>query len=192
MQDLEYDDKELQRIFAALTPQERKKMFRAAFRRTGAKVRKIVQEKLMGSGLHNASKLKGSVRIVTFRKDAGFRVTVAGRRGRRSTGKGERSMYLPSRMERRKAAGKYWTKLPVLQWAEPGTDPRYTRGKCHTRLKVDKLGRIRRKKVYDRNLYRGKMKRYGFVSGSRVRTESLVREELPKDIQRQLDKIGKK
>lgn len=167
---LSYDDSRLRRLFAEFEPKQRRKVFRDAFRRTGNKVRKVARRNLRGTKLHNAAKMTRNVRLVVFKRDAGFRVTAAGLKFKRNT------MHRNRRGKER----------PVLQWAEPGTSPRYS-GKQRGRP-----GRRRRETLSSSRRYRGRMPRYGFIEKTRMQVEGTIGAELQKEINLQVDAIAKK
>lgn len=167
-----YDDTNLRRLFAELDPRGRRKAFKAAFRRTGAQVRKVAQRNVRGSGLHNAGRLARCVRSIVLKRDAGFRVTVAGRRGKKP-----KSMHRNMRGLLR----------PVLQWAENGTKMRRTLlPKKRRNGNRRRLGRSRG------NLNRGRMPRYGIISRTRAQTQSRVTGMLQKEIDLQVKTIARR
>lgn len=77
-----YDDSNLRKLFAELEPKQRKQVFRRAFRKGAAKVRKVAVRNVKGTTLHHKNELSKGVRSVVYKRDAGFRVTVAARAAR--------------------------------------------------------------------------------------------------------------
>lgn len=181
MADLEYDDRALQRIFGALDPKRRKEMFRSAFRKTSGKVRKEARKEVRSSGLHNAQALTKGVRVVIFKNQAGFRVTVAGKSGTMKNPKREKSMHVNRRGR----------KVPVLQWAEPGTAPRRTRG-AYKRRGYALWGKSRLRRSGRGPADRGRMPRYGFLARTKGRVEGTVGADLQKEIAAAVERIAKK
>lgn len=74
-QSIEYDDKNLQRLFAELEPKRRMQALKGGFRREANKVRKTAINNLRSSISSNKDLEKG-VRAIVFKRAAGFRVTV--------------------------------------------------------------------------------------------------------------------
>lgn len=181
MVDLSYDDSNLQRLFAALEPKQRKELFRSAFKRTGNKVRKVARQNVQSSGLRDANELKKGVRVVTFKREAGFRVTVAGRASTMKNPKREKSMHLTRR----------GVKVPVLQWAEPGTAMRRTRG-AYTRRGFSLFGRSKLRRSGKGPVGRGKMPRYGFMDKTRIQVDGTVQVDLQDEITEAVERIAKK
>ena len=125
--------------------------------------------------------MQRGVRLVIFRRDAGFRVTVAGRAATMKNPKGEKSMYLNSR-------GK---KKPVLQWAEPGTARRRTRGPYRKRTLLRRMMRSR-KYGGKTGLNRGRMPRYGFLEKTLTQVEGKVGGVLQQEINLAIEYVAKK
>lgn len=107
---MRYNDRNLRKLFAALDPAGRKKVIKGACRKVGNEVKKVAVNNLGVSGLNHAEEMSEGVRTVVFKREAGFRVTVASRKANKR-GKGERGMHL----------NRYGDKKPVLTWAELGT-----------------------------------------------------------------------
>lgn len=124
---VEYNDQELQRLFAELDIKNRQKALKGAFRKEANYVRKLAINNLRDRLRSNRDLEKG-IRAIVFKKKAGFRVTV----GTKRTAKKDYGFHTNRR-------GK--TK-PVLIWAELGTDWRSTR--VGIGRKAKKTGRMRR------------------------------------------------
>ena len=105
---LQYDDTNLQRLFAEMDTKHRLKALKGAFRREANRVRKAAVNNLRGS-IRTDKDLERGVRAVVFKRKAGFRVTVGTRKaGKKGDNKKEK---------------------PILIWAEAGTAARRTKTK---------------------------------------------------------------
>lgn len=169
---MKYDDRNLRKFFADLDRKGRKKVIQGACRKVGNSVKKVAVKNLRASGLNNADKMTAGVRVVVFRREAGVRVTVASRRAKRDTGKGERGMH----------TNRYGKKKPVLAWAETGT--RRRKSKNATRYQVGGKWRSGRS--------RGSMKRYGFIARTLNQVEHSAGDQLKEEITDRLNKLSKK
>ncbi|MCM1484079.1 MAG: hypothetical protein NC043_07065 [Muribaculaceae bacterium] len=169
---LTYDMDNLERLYKELEPRRRRQALRGGFRKAGRNFRAKVIANLR-SDISSNRELEKGVRVLTFKRTAGFRVAVSSRKGGKG-GRGEAGMYL-SRQQRRKGQ----RKLPVLMWAEDGTASRYTRGR----------GFFRRGRRYT-----GRMPRMGFLSrtvresGAGVSAD--IREMVIENVQRIAKKYG--
>lgn len=168
---MRYNDRKLRRLFAALDPTGRKKVIKGACRKVGNEVRKVAVNNLRASGLNHAEEMSEGVRAVVFKREAGFRVTVASRKANKR-GKGEKGMH----------RNRYGNKKPVLVWAEIGT--RWRKSKKDTRYSVGG------KWVTGRT--RGYMKRYGFISKTKGQVEHSVGHRLKDEIATKVTQIAKK
>ena len=81
--DFQYDDANLQRLFAAMDTQKRLKALKGAFRRQANLVRKTAINNLRGS-IRSDKDLERGVRAIVFKRKAGFRVTVGTKKAGRS------------------------------------------------------------------------------------------------------------
>lgn len=123
MDTIEYDDRNLQQMFAEMTTRRRSQAIRGGFRKAAAAVRRKAVANLRGCVRSNR-KLEKGIRSELTKRGAGFRVTVASKKGK--------NMYTNRR-------GK--TK-PVLVWMEGGTKERKTR--LSTKRKSHATGRMKR------------------------------------------------
>lgn len=169
---LTYDDRGLQSLIEDLSPKQRVKALRGAFRRESNRVRRAALGNLHES-IGGDAELDRGVRAIVFRRKAGFRVTVGTKRANKK-GKGERGYYIS-----RKRRGKpYATGKPVLIWAEEGTAWRRTRGR----------GFLKRRGGHST----GRMKRYGFMRKTLSEVRGSVTGTLHKEIIDQIKKAAKK
>lgn len=169
---LQYDDRGLQSLIEDLSPKQRVKALRGAFRRESNRVRRAALGNLHES-IGGDAELDRGVRAIVFRRKAGFRVTVGTKRANKK-GKGERGYYISrKRRGKRNATGK-----PVLIWAEEGTTWRRTRGR----------GFLRRGGGHST----GRMKRYGFMRKTLSEVRDSVTGTLHKEIIDQMKKAAKK
>ena len=168
--DISYDDANLQRLFAEMDPKQRLKALKGAFRREANQVRKTALNNLRGS-IRTDKDLESGIRVIVFKKTAGFRVTIGTKRATRAGGKDYG--YHKNRQGLKK---------PVLIWAEEGTEARQT--KSRTRIFA------RSRKGHST----GKMKRYGFMrktaSDVRDSVTDHLRTEVINNVQKIADKYG--
>lgn len=140
---IDYNDENLQRLFAELEPKRRLQAIKGGFRREANQVRKTAINNLRSSIQSNKDLEKG-VRAIVFKRKAGFRVTVGTKRAGKN-GKGEAGFH----------TNRQGLKKPVLIWAEEGTAERKTKPNQGTRRRAARLRASHRT---------GRMKRYGFMA----------------------------
>ena len=145
MEPTRYDGNEWRLLAKELTPRQLRKSLKSAYRKEARKALAIARTSLMASGLKvegDRSDWKKGVRAHYYSRGGGFLVTVKGK----ASGRGgkEQSMH-------RNRRGR---KLPILMWAEDGTQARYSarRGKKH------------RRNSPKNGTYRGSMEAYGFLA----------------------------
>lgn len=141
---IEYDDSNLQRLFAELEPKRRVQAIKGGFRKEAAKVRKTAINNLRSSGIKSSKDLERGIRAVVFKRTAGFRVTVGTKRAGKN-GKGEAGYH----------TNRQGLKKPILIWAEEGTAERRTKPKKGTRRRAARLRQAHST---------GRMRRYGFMA----------------------------
>lgn len=177
--DFYYDDSQLQKLFAELEPKRRAQAFRGAFKRAADTVRKTAISNLR-SKIHSNKDLERGVRSIVYKKKAaGFRVTVGTEKANKK-GKGEAGYYLNKQNRKKAEKGKKPRKLPVLIWAEDGTDSRKTK----TKTKVFRRSR--------KGHPTGRMKRYGFMAKARNQVEGSITATLHDEIRASVVRIAKK
>lgn len=170
MADFYYDDTRLQRLFEELSPKERQKALKGAFRRAASSLRKVAVANLRSSGLQSNRDVEKGIRAVVWKKSLGFRITIGTKRTRY---KGEAN----------DSAAKRRRKLAVVPlWAEGGTEDRYSK-----RTKRTKLGRW----VDPKGKYRGRLSAYGFMTKTKGETDG-VEEELKTAIIAQIERAARK
>lgn len=128
MAEVAYDDKKLRAMFEALSPKERVRAFKGAFRKEANIVRKAAVGNLRTS-LNSNRDLERGIRALVFKRKAGFRVTVGT--------KGDRGFHVNRRGQ----------KKPVLIWAEEGTAERHTKSQTRSYTRSRKghsTGRMKR------------------------------------------------
>ncbi len=170
---MRYDDRNLRKLFAAMSPANRRKALKGAFRRAATYVRKAAEGNLRGSGIGNAENLRRGIRQMVFNREAGFCVTAAPKRGDKS-GKGGRGMH-------RNRKGQ---KKPVLAWAETGTRMRVTR----KRVKIKGASG----RWFTTGYGRGRMPRYGFMSATRRQVSGSITGVLRDEVRKSVTQIAKK
>lgn len=165
---IQYDDENLQRLFAEMDTQKRLKALKGAFRREANRVRKTAVNNLRGS-IRTDRDLERGVRAIVFKRKAGFRVTIGAKKAGKN-GKGEKGMHLNRR----------GLKKPVLIWAEGGTEWRRTKTK--TRIFT------RKRKGHST----GRMKRYGFMQKTLNEVRGSATDSLHKEVVNSIVKAAKK
>ncbi len=165
---LTYNDTELQRLFTELDPDKRLKALKGAFRREANMVRKTALNNLRGS-IRTDKDLEKGVRAVVFKRQAGFKVTVATKRAGKNGG-----VALGFHKNRQ------GLEKPILIWAEAGTKERKTK----TKTKVFTRSR--------KGHSTGRMKRYGFLRQTQADVADTVTNDLHNEIERNVVKIAKK
>lgn len=80
---MQYDDEDLQRLFAEMDTKKRLKALKGAFRREANRVRKTALNNLRGS-IRTDKDLERGVRAVVFKRKAGFRVTIGAKKAGKS------------------------------------------------------------------------------------------------------------
>ena len=155
---IDYDDRDLQRLFAELEPKRRVQALKVGFRREANQVRKTAINNLRSS-INSSKDLEKGVRAIVFKRKAGFRVTVGTKRANKTTGKGEAGFH----------TNRQGLKKPILIWAEGGTEERHTKPKQGTRRRAARLRQQHRT---------GRMRRYGFME----QTLNSVRDTVTQDI----------
>lgn len=160
---MEYDDEQLQRMFAELDPKRRNQALRGAFRMEANKLRKAAVSSLRSKMNSNADLEKG-VRALVFKQQLGFRVTVGtvNRKSRR-TGDIQTKGYHKNR---------FGLEKPVLIWAEDGTAQRRAKNR--------------------KGANRGRMPRYGFIVEARNQVEPTVTKDIQENLRAYTVKVAKK
>lgn len=168
MQNFDYDDSQLQHLFAEMDVKQRMRTMRGAFRREANNVRKTAINNLRSS-LNSNRDLEKGIRAIVFKQKAGFRVTVGTKRANKQ-GKGERGFHV----------NRFGQKKPVLIWAEDGTNDRFTKNGT-------KWGKRQRSSHWT-----GRMRRYAFMETTQDQVEGQVTEDLHKEVSDNIIKQAKK
>ena len=163
-QNIDYDDRQLQQLFAELEPKRRLQALKGGFRRAANQVRKVAVNNLRGS-IRSDKDLEKGVRAVVFKRSAGFRITV---------GTSDDKGYHTNRQGLKK---------PILIWAEEGTEERRTKSKKGTRRRANRLRSSHRT---------GKMKRYGFMERTLSGTRETVTDGIRQLVEENVLKIAQK
>lgn len=167
--DLEYDDGQLQQLFAELEPKRRLQAIKGGLRREANRVRKIAINNLRSS-VHSNKDLEKGVRSVVFKKQSGFRVTV----GTKKAGK-------RSKKEYGFHTNRQGIKKPVLIWLEDGTKQRKTKSSG---------GKRADRKRTSHNT--GRLRKYGFVAKTSEQVRSSVDANAKKMIFDNIYRVAKK
>ena len=170
---IDYDDRNLQQLFADLEPKRRLQAIKGGFRKEANRVRKTAINNLRSS-IRTDKDLEKGVRAIVFKRAAGFRVTVGTKKAGKN-GKGEAGFQ----------TNRQGLKKPVLIWAEDGTAERRTKPKQGTRRRASRLRASHRT---------GRMKRYGFMaqtlSGVRDTVTANIHEMVTENVQKVAKKYG--
>lgn len=169
--DINYDDRNLQRLFADMEPKRRLQAIKGGFRKEANLVRKTAINNLRNS-IRTDKDLEKGVRAIVFKRKAGFRVTVGTKKASKS-GKGEAGFH----------TNRQGLKKPVLIWAEEGTDERRTKPKQGTRRRASRLRASHRT---------GRMRRYGFMAQTLRSVRDTVTDNVHKMVTENIEKIAKK
>lgn len=169
--DIDYDDRNLQRLFADMEPKRRLQAIKGGFRKEANLVRKTAINNLRNS-IRTDKDLEKGVRAIVFKRKAGFRVTVGTKKANKS-GKGEAGFH----------TNRQGLKKPVLIWAEEGTDERRTKPKQGTRRRASRLRASHRT---------GRMRRYGFMAQTLRSVRDTVTDNIHKMVNENIEKIAKK
>lgn len=170
MAEMQYDDRELQRLFAELDSKQRLRALKGAFRREANQVRKTAINNLRGS-IRSDQDLERGVRAIVFKRKAGFRVTI----GTKKAGKSGKEYGFHT--------NRRGLKKPVLIWAEAGTKWRKTKSKS----KFLTNGRW-----LTAGKSRGFMKRYGFMQKTLSDVRGNVTENLRNELIINVRKVAEK
>ncbi len=141
MQEIEYNDRDLQQLFAEMDPKRRLQAIKGGFRREANQVRKTAVNNLRNS-IRSDKDLEKGIRAIVFKRKAGFRVTVGTKKANKQ-GKGEAGFH----------TNRQGVRKPILIWAEDGTDGRRTKGNGGKRA-------TRKRAAHST----GRMRRYGFMT----------------------------
>lgn len=159
---LEYDDRNLQKLFAELEPKRRLQAIKGGFRKEANRVRKTAINNLRES-VRSDRDLEKGVRSLVFKRKAGFRITVGTKKARKN-GKGEAGFHTNRR----------GLKKPILIWAEDGTAQRRTKSGKHAARST------------------GRMKRYGFMNKTLKAERGNVTENIHEMVMENVQKVAKK
>lgn len=179
-----YDDSNLQKLFAELGEKERLRAIKGAFRREANVVRKTAIGNLR-KGLNSNRDLEDGIWITIFKKKPGFSVSIADKvKKHRYFGKRKGNRRYSSRTHTVQESCKHTNRrgldLPILIWAEPGTDERHTRQPPSYWDRGHKAHST------------GRMPKIGFMETTLEETRDRVTEEIHDEIRKQVTRIAKK
>ena len=169
--DIDYDDRNLQQLFADLEPKRRLQAVKGGFRKEANRVRKTAINNLRSS-IRTDKDLEKGVRAIVFKRKAGFRVTVGTKKAGKN-GKGEAGFH----------TNRQGLKKPILIWAEDGTEERKTKPKQGTRRRAARLRASHRT---------GRMKRYGFMAQTLSSVRDTVTVNIHEMVTENVQKVAKK
>lgn len=168
---IDYNDENLQRLFAELEPKRRLQAIKGGFRREANQVRKTAINNLR-SGIQSNKDLEKGVRAIVFKRKAGFRVTVGTKRAGKN-GKGEAGFH----------TNRQGLKKPILIWTEEGTKNRKTKPKQGTRRRAARLRASHST---------GRMKRYGFMAQTLRSVRDTVTNDIHEMVTDNVQKVAEK
>ncbi len=168
---LDYDDGNLQQLFADLEPKRRIQALKGGFRKEANKVRKTAVNNLRSS-LHSNKDLEKGVRAIVFKRKAGFRVTVGTKRANKD-GKGEAGYH----------TNRQGLKKPILIWAEMGTAERKTKPKRGTRRRAARLRSSHKT---------GRMRKYGYMEQTLNDVRGTVTADIHEMVTESVERVAKK
>lgn len=166
---VEYNDANLQRLFAELEPKRRTQALRGGFRKAANDVRKKAVANLRSS-IRTDKDFEKGIRSAVFKRKAGFRVTIGTKKAGKN-GKGESGMH----------TNRQGLKKPVLIWAEMGTAQRTTKSSGGKRA-------ARYRAAHNT----GSMPRYGFMEKTRNQVRDTVTADMRKQVAENVERIAKK
>ena len=169
--DIDYDDRNLQQLFADLEPKRRLQAIKGGFRKEANRVRKTAINNLRSS-IRTDKDLEKGVRAIVFKRAAGFRVTVGTKKAGKN-GKGEAGFH----------TNRQGLKKPILIWAEDGTEERKTKPKQGTRRRAARLRASHRT---------GRMKRYGFMAQTLSSVRDTVTANIHEMVTENVQQVAKK
>lgn len=167
--EIDYDDRNLQQLFAEMEPKRRLQALKGGFRREANQVRKTAINNLRSS-IRSDKDLEKGVRAIVFKRKAGFRVTVGTKRANKK-GQGAAGFH----------TNRQGLKKPILIWAEDGTKERKTKSSGGKRAA--------RKRSAHRT---GRMKRYGFMSQTLNDVRNTVTADIQDMVITNVQKVAKK
>lgn len=188
----EYDDRKLRELFAEMDEKHRLKALKSAFRAEGNKVRRIAAVNLR-SKMRSSRKLETCIRVVVSKKKPQFSVTVSPKGRATRSGKYGRGRQIKGYYTNRRGFS-----VPVLVWAENGTQPRYTkttqgnRGGWLPSWMRDPLTGKRMRSHYEKTAYRGRMPAMGFMARTEVQAMPQVTDGLHDAVRAYTVKTAKK
>lgn len=171
--DFTYDDSQLQALWAQMQPKERKKALKGAFRRTGNVLKREVVKQIRGKVQSNRELEKG-VRVLVFKRKAGFRVTLGEDR------KGRKGVYASKKKNRQSR------EVPVLRFMDTGTNSRVRRRTLY------RGGRKKKYAFVPTAPSRGRLQAGNFIEGARTSYGASVTQELMDELREQTLKTAKK
>lgn len=175
---IEYDDTNLQRLFAEMDPKQRMKALKGAFSNEASRVRKVAVKNLRSS-LNSSKELEKGIRRVVFKKKPGFQVTIKPRYTKAERKAAKADQIFGFQMNKKKHR-----KVPVLIFLEDGTENRYykvkSRSKSGFRFSTGK------------KRYTGRLKAYRFMEKTKNEVKDSVTENLHNALRLNVQKIAKK
>lgn len=177
---LEYDDSQLQKMFAELDEKAQAKALKGAFRATANLLKRSAIQNLRSS-IRSDRDLEKGVRALVFKKRLGFRVTV-GTVLRKSKDKTHYTTKKGFHLNRQ------GLEKPVLIWAEDGTKERRLKGSRGSH----RTKRGFRKRYLFNGAYRGRMRAYEFIVKAKQQTGPQITQTMQENLRKSVEKTAKK
>lgn len=164
----QYKGKEWNELLQVFNKRDLKTSVKGAYRKVGGEVLKVARQKLMQSGIANASKLKKDIRLRVYPKGGGFMITVKPH--------GKQGYHV----------NRFGLQKPVLMWAEEGTKVRYVRkgGGQVAQLGDGKWRTLGRR--------RGQMPAYHFLDGVEAEGAPIIERDIGARLEETVLKRAKK
>lgn len=177
---LEYDDSQLQRLFAELDEKQRAKAMKGAFRTTANLLKRSAVSNLRSS-IRSSREMEKGVRALVFKRKLGFRATV----GTVLKKSKDKTHYTTKRGFYMNHQG---LEKPVLIWAEDGTKERRLKGSRGSH----RTKRGFRKRYLFNGAYRGRMRAYEFIVKANRQVGPQISQTLQENFRSSVEKTAKK
>lgn len=182
---LQYDDRNLQKLFVAMDPKQRMKALKGAFRREANRVRRVAVNNLRSS-IRSDRDLERGIWTKVFKRKAGFSVSIA-TKALKKRYKGRRNGVRRYHGLRKVLAGyethtnRRGVDLPIIIWAELGTKRRTTKSNARHRATRERQGHST-----------GRMPAFAFMGITQRQVRGSVTDSLHKEVVDSIIRVSKK
>lgn len=196
MEPSEYTGKEWQDLLREMDGRTLKNTIKGAYRKVARRARQVAVNNLTSSKLKvkgDTSDWKKGIRAWVYNKGSGFLLTVNPHRNK-DAGFHKNRRYGKSITRGPRQGNINQRKLPVLMWAEDGTQER-NRGTRNGKTSFFRISRItgKRYRNYHRNgTATGKMPAYNFLQKSEAEARAIVERDLHKELEAAAIKAARK